>query len=71
MGEGARVAGVPLGFAFGGSEKERDFEGVLAGETVAIGGPWEGVSSTATSIVSFACLSVVRGRVYGATALRR
>jgi hypothetical protein len=50
-GEGARDAGVLLEFAFGGSEKERDFEGVLAGEAVEGGGSWESDSIVASMLV--------------------
>jgi hypothetical protein len=50
-GEGARVAGVPLEFAFGGSEKERAFEGVLAGEAVEGGASCESGSTAASMLV--------------------
>ena len=43
---------MPLGFAFGGSEKERDFEGVLSGEAVESGRSSES-GSIAASIVVF------------------
>ena len=51
VGEGASVAGVPLPFVFGGSEKERDLEGVLAGEAVEGGGSWECGSIAASMMV--------------------
>ena len=51
VGEGARVAGVPLGFELGGSEKERDFEGVLAGEAEEGAGSWSSGSIAASMVV--------------------
>lgn len=52
VGEGARVAGVPLGFVrFGGSEKERDFEGVFVGEAVERGCVSSNMVSIAASMV--------------------
>ena len=50
VGEGARVAGLPLEFAF--AEKERSLVGVLTGEAVEGGGSCESVS-IADSIVRF------------------
>ena len=51
VGEGARPVGVVLLLAFGGSEKERDLEGVLEGEFASVGKCEEDRSNVVASIV--------------------